>query len=135
MVIVIFNGQSHITRPGLPWQQPSHNDGLMWMKVLNTLTWHPLGLNLDVYVAPNNPPPALGFPCACLMIASTVEPRSTASMGTHRLSCCRSQGCHSCHASVNALIHRHLSSAGILAQLQPMGVCRTDGKHGPFITP
>ena len=44
------------------------------------------------------------------------------SLGTHGLSCHRSQGRHSCHEGINALIQRHLSSAGIPAQIEPMGV-------------
>ena len=31
-----------------------------------------------------------------------------------------SQGCHYCHASINALIQSHLSSAGIPARLEPL---------------
>ena len=44
------------------------------------------------------------------------------SLGTHGLSCHRGQGRHSCHEGINALIQRHLSSAGIPAQIEPMGV-------------
>ena len=51
------------------------------------------------------------------------------SLGTHGLSCRKSQGRHPRHASINGLIQRHLSSAGIPAQLEPMGVCRSDGKR------
>ena len=59
------------------------------------------------------------------------------SLGTHGLSCSRSQGRHYHHASINALIQRHLSPAGIPAQIEPVGVCRSDGKQldGASITP
>ena len=58
------------------------------------------------------------------------------SLGTHGLSCHRGQGRHSCHEGINALIQRHLSSAGIPAQIEPMGVWHSDGKepNGASIT-
>ena len=50
-------------------------------------------------------------------------------LGTHGLSCRKSQGCHPRHARINSLIQRHLSAAGIPAHLEPTGLCRSDGKH------
>ena len=49
-------------------------------------------------------------------------------LGTHGLSCRKSQGRHPQHAGINSLIQRHLSAAGILAHLEPTGMCRSDGK-------
>ena len=65
----------------------------------------------------------LWLPHDCQHCGTKVE-----SLGTHGLSCGRSQGQHYRHASISALIQRHLSSAGIPAQLEPVGVCRSDDK-------
>ena len=50
-------------------------------------------------------------------------------LGTHGLSCRKSQGRHPRHASINSLIQRYLSAAGIPAHLEPNGLCHSDGKH------
>ena len=50
-------------------------------------------------------------------------------LGTHGLSCSISQGRHPRHASINSLIQRHLSAAGIPAHLEPTGLCCCDGKR------
>ena len=51
------------------------------------------------------------------------------SPGTHGLSRHKSQGHHSHHATINGLIQKHVSSAGVPAQLELMGVCCLDGKR------
>lgn len=48
-------------------------------------------------------------------------------LATHGLSCRRSQGRHSRHASLNALVQRFLSAAGIPSRLEP---CGTDPGSG-----
>ena len=50
-------------------------------------------------------------------------------LATHGLSCSKSQGRHPRHAAINELIQRSLVTAGIPAQLEPTGVCRSDGKR------
>ena len=50
-------------------------------------------------------------------------------LGTHGLSCRNSQGCHPRHPSINSLIQRYLSAAGIQTHLEPTGLCRSDGKR------
>ena len=103
---------------------------------LNALPLSAIGLRLDgdtIRVAMGL---RLGVPL-CLPHVCQHCGTSVDSLGTHGLSCCKSQGHHPRHASVNGLIQRHLSSAGIPAQLEPTGVCRLDGKRpdGASITP
>ena len=50
-------------------------------------------------------------------------------LGTHGLICRKSQGRHPRHTSINSLIQRHLSAAGIPAHLKPTGLCCSDGKR------
>ena len=50
-------------------------------------------------------------------------------LGTHDLSCRLSGGCIPRHAAVNETISRALVSGGIPAVLEPVGVCRNDGKR------
>ena len=49
--------------------------------------------------------------------------------GTHGLSCRRSGGRIPRHAAVNETIRRALVSGGVPAVLEPVGVCRNDGKR------
>jgi len=48
--------------------------------------------------------------------------------GTHGLSCRHSGGCIPWHAVVNETVCHALVSGGVLAVLEPVGVCRDDGK-------
>ena len=50
-------------------------------------------------------------------------------LATHSLSCSKSQGHHPHHAAINDLIQRTLSTAGVPAQLEPSGICWSDGKR------
>ena len=58
-------------------------------------------------------------------------------MATHGLSCPKSQGRHPRHTAINELIQRSLVRAGVPAQLEPSGICRSDGKRpdGSTVTP
>ena len=49
--------------------------------------------------------------------------------GTHGLCCRRSGGCIPRHAAVNETIRRALVSGGVPAVLEPVSVCRNDGKR------
>ena len=49
--------------------------------------------------------------------------------GSHALSCRRSSGRHARHSEVNSIIHRSLQAAGIPSRLEPVGLCRNDGKR------
>ena len=49
--------------------------------------------------------------------------------GTHGLSCKRSGGRIPRHAAANQTIRRALVSRGVPAVLEPIGVCRNDGKR------
>ena len=48
---------------------------------------------------------------------------------THGLDCRKSIGKHARHSEVNDIIHRALSCAGIPSHLEPVGLCRDDGKR------
>ena len=50
-------------------------------------------------------------------------------LGTHGLSCRKSEGRHYCHAAVNDLILRAMSTAKIPSRLEPSGLYRSDGKR------
>ena len=52
----------------------------------------------------------------------------------HWLSCCFSIGCHFCHAMLNDILHRALSSANVPSRLEPTGLDRADGKCPDGIT-
>ena len=66
----------------------------------------------------------LCLPHVCHQCGAEVD-----NLGTHGLSCRKSQGRHPRHASINSLIQRYLSAAGIPAHLEPTGLCRSDGKR------
>ena len=63
------------------------------------------------------------------MFAITAGGAEVVNLGTHGLSNRKSQDHHPRHASINSLIQRHLSAAGIPAHLEPTGIYRSDGKH------
>ena len=48
---------------------------------------------------------------------------------THGLDCRRAPGKHARHSEANQVIHRALSSAGVSSILEPVGMCRNDGKR------
>ena len=48
-------------------------------------------------------------------------------LDTHGLSCRKSQGRHPRHASINILVQRHLSAAGIPSHLETTGIRCSDG--------
>ena len=47
----------------------------------------------------------------------------------HGLDCRRAIGKHARHAAINETIHRALSAAGVPSHLEPVGMCRDDGKR------
>ena len=55
-------------------------------------------------------------------------------LGTHGLSCVRSEGRHYRHATVNDIVHRALTAAHIPSRLEPSGIFRSDGKCPDGIT-
>ena len=48
---------------------------------------------------------------------------------THGLDCRRAAGKHARHSAVNDIIHRALNAAGVPSHLEPVGLCRDDGKR------
>ena len=55
-------------------------------------------------------------------------------LGTHDLSCVRSEGRHHRHAALNDIVHRALTAAHITSRLEPSGIFRSDGKRPDGIT-
>ena len=55
-------------------------------------------------------------------------------LGTHGLSCKRSEGRHHRHSALNDIVHRALTTARIPSHLEPAGVSRVVGKHPDGIT-
>ena len=49
--------------------------------------------------------------------------------GTHGLHCRKSLGQHPRHSAINDIIKKSLRSAKILAHLEPVGICRSNGKR------
>ena len=54
--------------------------------------------------------------------------------GTHGLHCRKSAGHQLRHSAINDLVKRSLGSAKISAHLQPVGICRSDGKRPDWAT-
>ena len=52
----------------------------------------------------------------------------------HGLSCVKNEGRHFCHAAINGIVQRALSSAQIPSRLEPSGLSRSDGKRPDGIT-
>ena len=55
-------------------------------------------------------------------------------LGTHGLSCKRSEGRHHRHSAVHDILHRALRSAKVPARLEPSGLTRSDGKRPDGVT-
>ena len=55
-------------------------------------------------------------------------------LGTHGLSCVRSESRHHRHAALNDIVHRALTAAHIPSRLEPSGIFRSDGKRPDGIT-
>ena len=56
------------------------------------------------------------------------------SSGTHGLSCRKSAGRHPRHAALNDIVKRALAAADIPSALEPVGLCRSDGKRADGVT-
>ena len=54
--------------------------------------------------------------------------------GTHGLHCRKKPGVHSRHAALNDVIKRSLAAADLPSILEPVGLCRTDGKRADGVT-
>ena len=54
--------------------------------------------------------------------------------GTHGLHCRKKPGVHSRHATLNNIIQRSLAAADIPSVLEPVGLCRSDGKRADGVT-
>ena len=55
-------------------------------------------------------------------------------LGTHGLSCKRSEGRHHRHSAINYIVHRALTTAYIPSRLEPAGLSRVDGNRPGGIT-
>ena len=67
---------------------------------------------------------AICAPHICQLCGAEVTP-----LGTHGLSCRVSKGQHLRHSTVNSIIQRTLSAAGVPSRLEPPGLSRSDGKR------
>ena len=56
------------------------------------------------------------------------------SSGTHGLSCRKSAGRHPRHAALNDIVKKALAAADIPSALEPVGLCRSDGKRADGVT-
>ena len=94
---------------------------------LHTLPVSVLGLRMDDEVMCVAMGLCLGAPLChpheCHLCGAGVDHQRT-----HNLHCQRSLGRHPCHMAINDLIKRSLATAKIAAHLEPVGICRADGK-------
>ena len=72
---------------------------------------------------------SLCLPHPCHLCGASVN-----KLAIHGLSCRKSQGRHPRHTSINELIQRSLTTAGVPSHLEPSGICRSDGKR-PTVLP
>jgi len=63
----------------------------------------------------------LPYNCVC---GAAVEDSAT-----HGLDCRKAIGKHARHSAVNDILQRALNAAGVLSHLEPVGLCRDDGKR------
>ena len=95
---------------------------------LNALPISSLGLRMDdetVRVAVGlRLGTSLCHPHSCYHCGVEVD-----SLGTHGLSCRRSEGRHHRHSALNDIVQRALTTAHIPSRLEPTGVYRSDGKR------
>ena len=100
---------------------------------LNALPISSLGLRMDNNTVRVSVDLRLGTtlcrPHACLHCGAEVN-----HLGTHGLSCVRSEGRHHRHAALNDIVHRALTAAHIPSRLEPSGIFRSDGKRPDAIT-
>ena len=100
---------------------------------LNALPISSLGLRMDDNTVRISVGLRLGTtlcrPHACLHCGADVN-----HLGTHGLSCVRSEGRHHRHAALNDIVHRALTAAHIPSRLEPSGIFRSDGKRPDGIT-
>ena len=71
----------------------------------------------------------LSHPHSCHHCGTVVN-----NLGTHGLSCKRSEGRYHRHSALNNIVHRALTTARIPSRLEPAGVSRVDGKCPDRIT-
>ena len=100
---------------------------------LNALPISSLGLRMDDNTVRISLGLRLGTslcrPHTCVQCGAEVN-----HLGTHGLSCVRSEGRHYRHATVNDIVHRALTAAHIPSRLEPSGIFRSDRKRLDGIT-
>ena len=60
----------------------------------------------------------------CILCSNQVDVKDT-----HGLHCLKKPGVYSCHAALNDIVKRSLAAADIPSILEPVGLCRSDGKR------
>ena len=120
--IMLENAQSPLERSRL--QAVSAPGAGAW---LNAVPIPSLGLKLDneslrISVALRLGS-TLNVPYSCVCGAAVED------SANHGLDCPSAAGKHARHSAVNDIIHRALSAAGVPSLLEPVGLCRDDGKR------